>query len=359
MNPRAFLLILALPLAEPDPPASIPSVEELEKGIIAARQSLTSGHLVLHTRAFVAARYQWPEQRYEEDYELWFGDRVARMDQVRRRPQEPDYLAVYRRIFSPEQYIFQVQAPNYPGNTTVSLGARGEAGKSASVYCDPRLLGIVAAEFRIYHAFSLSDALAMGYFRADRVANVTRLEDDDGASVFQINSRFTNGIVQRVTVCPSRDFAVLGYEVEETVKSRVTLHRVRSTYEEFGSRPIWFPKSVTFTEITNGTTTDHETVTVKSAEFGREPDSSLFTIEALKLPVGTVANVSGYDKYWDGEQFVTQKAFVEMAATASDRLRRRWFYVANALACAVGACFVFWRYFGRAKPGRQHARLSK
>lgn len=193
--------------------------------------------------------------------------------------------------------------------------------------------------------------------KADR-EDVSVTEERSGDQIaYAIQYRRLNGVRVSVLINPAKGYAVESIEEMRGSGTNFLTNTEVTSYKQYGSRGIWYPRESTYERTVNGEVRTKRVITVIEADFENQVESSLFTIAGFDLKDGRVVsdNTSGIPvgKVWKSGKLVDLTVSdIDSAGSPSLKGRRgpNWILWGNAFVCALLAVFLLRRHL-RTKVG--------
>ncbi len=324
-------------------PTNVTAPSPVERNLLAARESLSSGKVVLTTRR-TDPRYPDAtaiERRYRATFSgenVQVSEYLSHLD----RPEMNGKKGVeFRNISRADgQFLAYVEGKMPDGRPLAAKTVERPYSREQSLV-DPRLVGFAIAPFSHLNGKPLNYIIG----NKDRLRTDTRLETVDGSELTVVDYTLSSGSIVRLWVNDDRQpFLVRG---EITFDGGRCKDRLVVKNREWPGSAVVFPESVVFDRYCDGKHVSHETIKVESAEFNQQVDEREFTVDGLNLPVGTpVISVpaKGTTQIWNGEKLVSAiksgsslKPAVSIDEPHSGITIRR-FVMATSLAVLSVAC---------------------
>lgn len=291
-----FVICTVLAAAAAAKAGEVSTIEELnrlEKQVIEARRSISSGRVVLEVRSTVmqgVPQLVGPAKRYTLLFE---GDR-SRADLV--WPDDAD--ASRSVVLTPDTFI---RAPKARKPVMV-FGPKSKPSRTIEIP-DPRLLGFVNWSFDPINALGYEDTL----LRKDR--HDIRIEQDvvEEMPVTKVSYRLaprrapTFGEYWLSTKQGNLPIYIAAWV--ERDGQREGEQSLRCELHNYGKneQAVWYPKQTVFRQTKDGEVVEEQVVTVEEAEFLQDIDDKEFTLAGLGLEQGRVVDYDGRRMYWSGE----------------------------------------------------------
>jgi hypothetical protein len=259
----AVCVVIALRYVKPDHAVNSLTSDgllEIEKGVLATRQQIKSGHVI------VSLKDIGRHGNSLKEYEIFFDGDKCRADHRVAGRLESQFIAAEGEVFR----VIGTHAPQlYPFD-----------GRMASVMQipDPRRLGLIVWAFESINQFDYAKHLA----RSDRLALEVQPAIRNGERVWVVTFRYKNTNAT-TEYWLAREKGNLPIYI--SVKSANEPRDTQSMDVELVKWPegdVWFPKKVRYRSVHGDSVESDETVVVEKAEFGRAIDDATFTFVSAK-----------------------------------------------------------------------------
>ena len=279
--PTLFLLSAWNGAPPPAPNTGAPDIRQLEADAIAYRHQHTTTAVV---RLF-KMRKQSVGQSTAIRYFIAFDPRRLRFDWQGRRLESETWGGKVQYVVTPQGFIDNSLPP-----ANVTIGA-------ANVYDDPYRQFGIWRPVALGMAMTTTEMARRGMYayldRNDR-NQVTRSQDVlDGLTTWRIDYQLELGLGRSavsVWFAPEYSNSVVRIvktsEVDYGGQTSVTTQTLSSTYAQYPTENIWFPRTVDYTSTTDGEVLIEERIIVEEASFGIPIADEMFTLAGLNIEEG-------------------------------------------------------------------------
>jgi len=281
--------LAALLLAQIDEYSASPS----ERAVLASRDAIAAGHVVLESKTFTDQEGQLKEFSRSR-YAIWFDKDRLRTDRQVWRPGDNGGWGqiLDERVGRMDAKIFRFnQDPNNPNRRILAQEVTpADAGweSARKQLFDIRLLGLAPVPFEVLHSVVPNRFVAA----TPRSQSVIREFENENGKIVSVSYRTSRGGMAQLDIALDRGPNLLkGVLSGETYRDSI-----ECTLEQFPSKGQaqhrWFPSVVRCVQEVEGRTIRINEVQVVEAVFDEPQPESLFTWEGLGATAGTLVQRS-------------------------------------------------------------------
>lgn len=327
------------------------TVAQIEERILASRRQIRRGKL----------SFEMPDRDDKIiPYTVWFDQDKGKyradstVSRIRDRSGPVD-LPPYRRIVcrncERENHYVEFSDVRFPDGKRMVLELRPLKKEEKLRGFDPRLIGFIPNNPHVLAHDDLETVVGKGE-RSNQTLRQERLGEVD-CYVIAFDTKGRKGPQRwEYWAAPSRDYMLLRVSVTNTNPDHTVQGLVENELAQYERGDIWFPRTSTYKELTDGKISTTVTLRVKSAEFNGPPDNTPFTLAGMNLPEGTTVDARSPDGRsktytWKNEKltdYVYPRQLLTMPPPPKPGTRWWLYVVAGVLAVlALASLGLYWR----------------
>jgi len=353
LRAMCYVTLALLPFGAASVAAEAPTpialqIKELEEAILSHRRAITAGHF----RVKQIYDSYWRGRHSEAEITTYYDGLLVREDaKVRDR--------VTTQCFG-EQYYYSycTGKPTAPGKYALGMKDLSHASRKDEYLHEPLKLMFYCSTYTGAANYTL-DTLIGSPQRKDLVIEPATWE---GQKAWKVSFTYTpvEAVVTYWAV-PSWGYSIVrmfvpwksenGSANEDSIQCSVQQTR----------NGIWFPKTVRYRRLTNGTAALSEDLEIEVMSVNEPIDRRMFGPETMNVPPDTVVTmmpaVLGTDMKWDGKKLVVMSEDEKIrlmfpGPKKSDAGRRIGLLVVSGILAAIGGAVMWWRYMRKPSDAR-------
>lgn len=317
---------------------AVPTLDEIESAMIAYRLNHGPGTMSLTCQrrgeSFGSSRDS------NETYRYFLDDSQVRFD-FRRETLEGEVISEGNIVTGPKGSIrFFPNDISVEGPLVTMKSNPSEDGQLRMYIVNFEVIGASTGAFDQLFDTTLESE----YRRTDIVEQAVFEESMNEEKLLRTVVTYSNNgspFTRETVYSPSKGYAILDIKTTTKAVSGDFISHLRADYQQIPTSNRWFIRSYEITRRLNDKVVLTESVAVTDAQFGTAPDSKVFELASMGIPVGVPVQQDSKNFVWDGKSLAWDaSAYVEKDEEPPSSWLTRSKSIVGILAISLGLLLI-------------------